>query len=91
MPKRPGRGAQAAQASRQDFAADPRGVGGLVASHASGTHHDHARCAPLSGARMGHQLQERQVTVVALQETSGQVEDWAQTPPESQCRATGRL
>ncbi len=87
--RRLGRGTQAAQASRQGFAADPRGMGRLVASDASGTHHDHARCAQLSRARMGHQLQERQVAVVALQETSGQVEDRAQAPPESQCRATG--
>jgi hypothetical protein len=44
--------------------------------------------AQLSGARMGHQLQERQVALVALQETSGQVEDRAQTTQKSQCRAT---
>jgi hypothetical protein len=68
--RRLGRGAQEAEASREGFAADPRGMGGLVASDASGTHHDHARCAQLSRARMGHQLQERQVAVVAVQETS---------------------
>src|SRR5216684_903280 len=81
-----GRGAQAAEADREGLAVDCRGVGGLVASDASGTHCDHARCAQLSGARVGHQLQERQVAVVALQETSGQVEDRAQTTQEGECR-----
>jgi transposase-like protein len=47
--------------------------------------------ARLSGARVGHPLQERQVALVALQETSGQVEDRAQATEESQYRATGRL
>jgi hypothetical protein len=83
--------AQAAQASRQGLAADSRGVGRLVASDASRTHRDHARWAQLSGARVGYQLQEWQVTLVALQETSGQVEDRAQTTQESQCRATSSL
>ncbi len=87
--RRPGRDAQAAEASREDLEALPRGMGGLVASDASGTHCDHARCPQLSGARVGHQLQERQVTVVALQETSGQVEDGTTPTQESQCRATG--
>src|SRR5260370_36458470 len=50
-----------------------------------------AWAALLQAMRVGHQLQERQVAVVALQETPGQVEDWAQTPQEGQCRATGRL
>src|SRR6266851_886079 len=86
-----GRDAQAAEASREAVESLPRGLGGLVASDASGTHHDHARCAQLSGARVGHQLQERQGARVALQETPGQVEDRAQTPQEGQCRATGRL
>jgi hypothetical protein len=79
------RDAQAAQESLQGFAVDSRSVAGLVASDASGRHRHHARCAHLSGARVGHQLQERQVAVVALQETSGQVEDRAPTAPESQC------
>ncbi len=78
-----GRGAQAAQASRQALAADPGGVGGLGASDANGTHRNHARRARLPGARVGHQLQERQVALVALQETSGQVEDRAQATQES--------
>jgi hypothetical protein len=65
-----GRSAQAAQASREAFAADPRGMGRLVASDASGTHCDHARRVHVSGARVGHQLQERQGARVALQETS---------------------
>ena len=85
------RDTQAAQASRQGFAVDYRSVAGLVASDASGRHRHHARCAQLSRARVGHQLQERQVAVVALQETSGQVEDRAPTTQESQCRAAGRL
>src|SRR5215469_18764212 len=37
---------------------------------------------------MGHPLQERQIVVVALQKTPGQVEDRAQAAQESQCRAT---
>ncbi len=89
--RRPGRDAQAAEESLEGLTADPRGMGGLVASDASGTHHNHARCAQLSGARVGHQLQERQGARVALQETSGQVEDRAQTTQESQCRAAGSL
>ena len=82
---------QAAQASRQGFAADPAGMGRLDASDASRTHRHYARGAPLPGARVGDPLQERQVAVVALQETSGQVQDRAQTTQEGQCRATGRL
>jgi hypothetical protein len=85
------RDAQAARASRQGFAVDSRSVAGLVASDASGTHRDHARGAQLSGARVGHQLQERQVALVALQETSGQVEDRTPTTQEGQCRAPSRL
>jgi hypothetical protein len=45
--------------------------------------------AQLPGAGVGHQLQERQVALVALQETSGQVEDRAETTQKSQCRAPG--
>ena len=41
----PGRAAQAAQADREGFAADSRGMGRLDASHASGTHRHHARGA----------------------------------------------
>ena len=73
----PGRDAQTAKASRQGLAIDFRGLGRLDASDESGTHRDHARCAQLPGARVGDCLQERQVAVVALQETSGQVEDRA--------------
>jgi hypothetical protein len=52
--RRPGRGAQAAQASRQGLAAHCRGVGRLVARDASGTHRDHAvRRAITSSARGG--------------------------------------
>ena len=83
--------AQAAQADREGFAADSRGMGRLDASHASGTHRHHARGASLSGARVGNPLQERQVAVVALQEAPGQVEDRAQAAQESQCRAAGCL
>jgi hypothetical protein len=86
-----GRDAQAAQASREGLAADSRGVGRLIASDASGTHCDHARCTQLPGSRVGDPLQERQVALVALQETPGQVQDWAQTTQESQGRAAGRL
>jgi hypothetical protein len=68
--RRLGRDAQAIQANREGFAAHPRGLGGLVASDASGTHCDHARCPRLPGARVGHSLQERPVALVALQETS---------------------
>lgn len=74
-----GRGAQAAQASREGLATDCGGVGGLDGRDARGSHRDHARRAQLSGARMGHPLQERQVPVVAVQETPGQVEDRAET------------
>jgi hypothetical protein len=73
----PGRAAQAAQESLEGFAADSRSLGGLVTSDASGTYRDHARGAQLPGAGVGHQLQERQVALVAVQETSGQVEDRA--------------
>jgi hypothetical protein len=41
----PGRAAQAAQASRDGFAHDPRGLGRLGASDAKGTESDHASCA----------------------------------------------
>jgi transposase-like protein len=47
--------------------------------------------ARLPGARVGYPLQERQVTLVALQETPGQVEDRAQAAPESQGRTTDSL
>ncbi len=47
--------------------------------------------AQLPGASVGDSLQERQVALVALQETPGQVEDRAQTTQKSQCRAPGRL
>src|SRR5215471_13543318 len=67
--RRLSRDAQAAEASREGLQALPGGMGRLVASDAHRTHHDHARCAQLSGARVGHQLQERQIAVVALQET----------------------
>ncbi len=39
------RDAQAAQASREGFETLLRGMGGLVASDASGTYRHHARCA----------------------------------------------
>ncbi len=85
------RDAQAAEAGRAGLESLPRGMGELGGRDASGTHRDQARGAQVSRARMGHQLQERQGARVALQETSGQVEDRAQTTQESQCRATGRL
>ena len=81
--RRPDRGTQAAQAGREDLAADSTGMDGLVARDASGTHRHHARGASLSGAAVGDPLQERQVAVVALQETPGQVQDRAQTAQES--------
>jgi hypothetical protein len=84
-----GRDTQAAEASGEGLEALPRGMGGLVASDASRTHHDHARCPQLLGEGVGHCLQERQVPVVALQETSGQVEDGTPPAQESQCRAAG--
>ena len=71
--------AQAAQADREGLAADSRGVGRLDASDASGTHRHHARGTQLPAARVGDPLQERQVAVVALQETPRQVQDRAQT------------
>ena len=86
-----GRGAQAAQASRAGLQTLCRSVGRLDASDASRSHRDHARGTQLPGARVGDPLQERQVAVVALQETPGQVQDRPQTAPESQCRTTGRL
>ncbi len=72
-------------------ATDSPGVGRLAGADARRPHRDDARCPRLLGAGVGHQLQERQVAVVALQETSGQVEDRAPTTQESQCRAAGRL
>ena len=83
--------AQAAQARRPRLQTLCRSVGRLDASDASRPHRHHARGARLPGAGVGDSLQERQVAVVALQETPGQVQDRAQTAQESQCRAAGRL
>jgi hypothetical protein len=65
-----GRITQAAQASRKALTADSRGVGCFDASDASRAHRDHGRCTRLPGARVGDSVQERQVALVALQETS---------------------
>ena len=44
-PSRPGRTAQAAQASRNGFAHDGRGMGRLAGRDAKGRDRDHGRCA----------------------------------------------
>jgi hypothetical protein len=76
---RPRWDASATSVNRYGFALDPRGMGGSIASGVSQSNRAHARFARFLEARGGYQLQEWQVPLVALQETLGQVEDWAQT------------